>query len=137
MARKYGVEVHPAFDLGRLSRVRFTTPLYFSIDIDGLDPAYAPGVSHPEPGGLTVRQVLDVIATVRAPVIVGGDVVELNPRFDPSGITAVVAAKLSRELLARMIAESVSPRAGSRVNRRSPSAVARRSRGRPRRSRTS
>lgn len=131
LARKYGVEVHPAFDLARLSQVRFTSPLYFSIDIDGLDPAYAPGVSHPEPGGLTVRQVLDVIADVRAPVIVGGDVVELNPRFDPSGITAVVAAKLTRELLARMIDESS---AGKVSRRRSPSAGARRSRGRPRRS---
>jgi agmatinase len=133
MARKYGVEVHPAFDLARLARLRFNTPLYFSIDIDGLDPAYAPGVSHPEPGGLTVRQVLDVIADVRAPVIAGGDVVELNPRLDPSGITAVVAAKLTRELLARMIAERAS-HVGKVSRRRSPSAGARRSRGKPRRS---
>jgi agmatinase len=134
IARKYGVEVHPGFDLGRLGRVRFTSPLYFSIDIDGLDPAYAPGVSHPEPGGLTVRQVLDVIANVRAPVIVGGDVVELNPRLDPTGITAVVAAKLARELLARMIAESAAPRRGKVSRRRSPSAGGRRSPGRLRRS---
>ena len=135
MARKYGVETHPAFDLGRLARLRFTSPLYFSIDIDGLDPAFAPGVSHPEPGGLTVRQVLDVIATARAPVVVGGDVVELNPRFDPSGITAVVAAKLARELLARMIAESAARPAGSKLNRRrSLSGGAHRSPGRLRRS---
>jgi arginase len=104
VARKYGVEVHPAHDLRRLSRLRFSTPLYVSIDIDGLDPAYAPGVSHPEPGGLTVRQILDVIGGVRAKKLAGGDVVELNPMLDPTGITAVVAAKLTKELLARMIA---------------------------------
>ena len=73
------------------------------------------------------------IATVRAPVVAGGDVVELNPLLDPTGITAVVAAKLARELLARMIAESASSRAGN-ISRRSPSAVARRSRGKTRRS---
>ncbi len=89
-----------------MPRLKFSSPLYFSIDLDGLDPAFAPGVSHPEPGGLTVRQVLDVIGSVRAPAIVGGDVVELNPRLDPSGITAVVAAKLARELLARMIVDA-------------------------------
>jgi agmatinase len=103
IARKYGVEVHPAYDLAKLPRLRFSTPLYVSIDMDGLDPAFAPGVSHPEPGGLSVRQVLDAIGAVRAPKLVGGDVVELNPRLDPTGITAVVAAKLARELLARLL----------------------------------
>src|SRR5262249_3794853 len=106
VARRYGVETHAAYDLDRVSRIRFGTPLYISFDIDGLDPAYAPGVSHPEPGGLTVRQVLDVIARVRAPTVIGADVVELNPRCDRDGITAVVAAKLARELLARMIGDS-------------------------------
>jgi arginase family enzyme len=103
LARKHGVEVHPAYDLAKLPRLRFSTPLYVSIDMDGLDPAFAPGVSHPEPGGLSVRQVLDTIGNVRAPKLVGGDVVELNPRLDPTGITAVVAAKLARELLARLL----------------------------------
>ena len=60
-AKRYGVETHAAYDLGRISRIRFSTPLYISVDIDGLDPAFAPGVSHPEPGGLTSRQLLDVI----------------------------------------------------------------------------
>jgi agmatinase len=103
LARKHGVEVHPAYDLAKLPRLRFSTPVYVSIDMDGLDPAFAPGVSHPEPGGLSVRQVLDTIGAVRAPKLVGGDVVELNPRLDPTGITAVVAAKLARELLARLL----------------------------------
>jgi agmatinase len=133
VAREYGVEVHPAFDLRAVGRLKFTSPLYFSIDLDGLDPAYAPGVSHPEPGGLSVRQVLDVIHGVRAPVVVGGDVVELNPRRDPSGVTAVVAAKLVRELIARMIVER-SPPVGRSLSRRTASAGGRRSRGRPRRS---
>jgi arginase family enzyme len=104
-AKRYGVETHAAYDLGRISRIRFSTPLYISVDIDGLDPAFAPGVSHPEPGGLTVRQVIDVIDRVRAKTVVGGDVVELNPLCDRDGITAVVAAKLAREMLSRLIAE--------------------------------
>jgi arginase len=106
VARKFGVETWPAHRCGKLPRFRFTTPLYVSIDLDGLDPAFAPGVSHPEPGGLTVRQVLDLLHDVRAPARIGGDIVELNPRRDPSGITAVVAACFARELLARLITES-------------------------------
>lgn len=129
IAKKYRVEVHAAFDLGRIGDLRFSSPLYCSIDLDGLDPAYAPGVSHPEPGGLAVRQVLDVIGSMRAPAIAGGDVVELNPLLDPSGITAVVAAKLARELLARMIVETSSSGRRS-ISRRKASAGGRRSRGR-------
>jgi agmatinase len=77
-------------------------PVYLSIDLDGLDPAFAPGVSHPEPGGLTVREVLNVVHQLDGP-IVGADVVELNPHRDPAGLTAVVAAKLVKEVAARMI----------------------------------
>lgn len=72
-------------------------PLYVTIDLDGIDPGFAPGVSHPEPGGLSVRDVLRVLHRVRGPVV-GADVVELNPDRDPTGITAVVAAKLVKEL---------------------------------------
>ena len=77
-------------------------PVYLSIDVDGLDPAFAPGVSHHEPGGLTTRQVLDVIHTLhRGPApVVGADVVEINPRRDLHGMTAMLGAKLCRELLA-------------------------------------
>jgi agmatinase len=132
VARRYGVEVHPAHDLRGIARLRFSTPLYLTIDVDGLDPAFAPGVSHPEPGGLSVRQVLDVIGAARAPCIVGGDIVELNPRLDPSGITAVVAAKLAREVLARMLVEAAQPKRGVGITRRRVSAAAHRSRGRRR-----
>jgi arginase len=74
-------------------------PLYISIDIDALDPAFAPGVSHHEPGGLSVRDILSVLHRVRSP-IVGADVVEYNPTRDINGMTAVVAAKLVKELAA-------------------------------------
>jgi arginase family enzyme len=74
-------------------------PLYVSIDLDGLDPAVAPGVSHHEPGGLTVRDILNVLHAQRAP-LVGADIVELNPDRDINGMTATVAAKLVRELCA-------------------------------------
>jgi arginase len=74
-------------------------PLYVSIDLDALDPAFAPGVSHHEPGGLSVRDVLAVLQRVSGPLI-GADVVEYNPDRDVNGMTAVVAAKLVKELAA-------------------------------------
>lgn len=74
-------------------------PLYISIDLDGIDPSEAPGVSHPEPGGLTLREVLAVLDRQTAP-IVGADIVELNPHRDSTGVTAILAAKLVRELAA-------------------------------------
>ena len=69
--------------------------------MDGIDPAFAPGVSHREPGGLTARDVITAIQNVEGP-IVGADVVELNPLRDPVDITAPLAAKLVKELIARM-----------------------------------
>ncbi|MGH8236226.1 MAG: agmatinase [Steroidobacteraceae bacterium] len=80
-------------------------PLYISIDMDGLDPAYAPGVSHHEPGGLSVRDLLRILELQRAP-LVGADVVELNPDRDINDMTAVVAAKLVRELAAYAVSRS-------------------------------
>lgn len=74
-------------------------PLYISIDLDGFDPAFAPGVSHHEPGGLSVRDVLAVLDRVRAP-LVGADIVEYNPSRDLNGVTAVLAAKLVKEVAA-------------------------------------
>jgi arginase family enzyme len=74
-------------------------PLYVSIDMDALDPAFAPGVSHHEPGGLSVRDILAVLDRVPHP-IVGADVVEYNPSRDINGMTATVAVKLLKELAA-------------------------------------
>lgn len=78
-----------------------TGPTYISIDLDGLDPAFAPGVAHHEPGGLTTREALEVIWTTPGPVI-GGDIVELNPPRDLNAMTATLAAKLLKELAARV-----------------------------------
>ena len=74
-------------------------PLYISIDLDGFDPAFAPGVSHHEPGGPSVREFLSVLHRVEGP-IVGADIVELNPGRDVNGVTATLAAKLVKELAA-------------------------------------
>jgi arginase len=82
---------------------RFKQPVYISLDMDVLDPAFAPGVSHFEPGGLSTRQVIDIIHRVEAPVIVGADVVEFNPDRDPSGITAMTCAKLVKEIAGKII----------------------------------
>lgn len=76
-------------------------PVYVSLDIDVLEPMIAPGLSHPEPGGLTVREVLDVLSALRSPVI-GADVVEYNPRHDLRDLTARVAAKFVKELVGAM-----------------------------------
>ena len=76
--------------------------VYVSIDLDSLDPAFAPGVSHIEPGGLSFRDVLNIIHNLKGD-IVGADVVEFNPQRDTiDGMTAMVAAKLVRELTAKI-----------------------------------
>jgi arginase len=85
-----------------LSNLRFTGPVYISLDLDVLDPAYAPGVSHLEPGGLRTRDVITIIQQIKAP-IVGADIVEYNPVRDINGMTAMVAAKLMKELSAKML----------------------------------
>jgi arginase len=74
-------------------------PLYISLDIDALDPAFAPGVAHPEPGGLSVRDIIDVLHR-QTSSIVGADLVEYIPDRDQNGIIAIVAAKLLRECAA-------------------------------------
>jgi agmatinase len=84
------------------ARPSIAGPVYVSIDLDGLDPAFAPGVSHREPGGLSVRDVLTVLAALNGP-IVGADIVEYNPTQDVAGLTAHVAAKLVKELAGLML----------------------------------
>ncbi len=82
--------------------LKFANPLYISFDLDALDPAFAPGVSHHEPGGLTTRQVLQVIQALKAR-IVGLDIVELNPGRDVSGITAAAAFKIIKEVAGKIV----------------------------------
>ena len=101
-AERFGVEIVPMTDFAPDKVPILDGPLYISIDLDGIDPSEAPGVSHHEPGGLTVREVLAVLRRQTAP-LVGADVVELNPRFDQNDRTAIVAAKLVRELAALMV----------------------------------
>jgi agmatinase len=91
--------------LGKRHSPDLTGPVYVSIDLDALDPAFAPGVSHREPGGLSVRDVLRMLRTLDGP-IVGGDVVEFNPRQDMGGRTAPVCAKLVTELAGQMVKTS-------------------------------
>lgn len=77
-------------------------PVYLSFDIDALDPSCAPGVSHHEPGGFMVREVIRVIQNLSCE-IVGADIVEYNPNQDINDMTAYVAAKLFKEILAKML----------------------------------
>jgi arginase len=98
-AAKFGVEIVPMRDFTVDNVPVMRGPLYISIDIDGIDPGEAPGVSHHEPGGLRVREVLDLLARIEAP-IVGIDVVEFNPERDVMELTASVAAKLVKEAAA-------------------------------------
>ncbi len=99
-AERFGVEVHEARSgVSMVDDLR--GPVYVSIDIDVLDPAYAPGISHHEPGGWSTRQLLDAVAAVSAAgvPVVGADLVEINPTRDINDMTATVGAKLIRELL--------------------------------------
>jgi guanidinobutyrase len=74
-------------------------PVYISFDIDGIDPAFAPGTGTVEVGGLTVPQSLEIIRGCRGLAIVGGDLVEVSPPYDPSGNTALLGANLLFEML--------------------------------------
>lgn len=98
-ADRFGVEIIEMRNFNAATVPIPDGPLYVSIDMDALDPAFAPGVSHHEPGGLSVRDILSVLHRINAP-IVGADVVEYNPTRDINGMTAVVAAKFVKELAA-------------------------------------
>lgn len=100
-AERFGVEVIDMRAWASGARPSIEGPVYVSMDIDGLDPAFAPGVSHREPGGLTVREVVSLIQSLNGP-IVGADVVEFNPSEDLPGMTAPVCAKIVKELASRM-----------------------------------
>ena len=102
-ADRFGVEIYEMrfFDIRSFDPV-FTDPIYLSFDMDALDPAYAPGVSHFEPGGLSVRDVISMIHKVKAPII-GADIVEYNPKHDVHNMTAMVAAKLVKEIGAMIL----------------------------------
>ena len=99
---RFGVETHCMAD-GEPVIPSLRGPVYLSLDLDVLDPAFGPGVSHHEPGGLSTRAVLGLLRPLRGR-LVGADIVELNPDRDIQNVTAMVAAKFAREILAMLIA---------------------------------
>jgi arginase len=100
-AEKFGVEIIEMKDWRDDLAFDFDTPIYLSFDMDCLDPAFAPGISHWEPGGFSTRQVLRVIQSLHA-LVVGADIVEFNPRVEAL-ITAMTAAKVFKELAAKIL----------------------------------
>jgi agmatinase len=98
-------EMRAARELGSLSgegdTLRRTAgrPVYLTVDLDLLDPAVAPGVGAPEPGGLTFDECISLISQLSSLRVVGFDVVELSPPYDPTQQSAMAAAKLVRELI--------------------------------------
>ena len=101
-AARWNVTMLSPRQLDRFDPSSLRGPVYLSVDLDGLDPSCAPGVSHHEPGGLTVREVLDIVDALPGP-LVGADVVELNPLRDVVEMTAMVAAKLVKEIAGAML----------------------------------
>jgi agmatinase len=101
-AAKFGVKVIEMKDFDFDFIKTLQSPLYISLDLDVLDPAFAPGISHHEPGGMTTRELIKIIQTI--PVeIVGADIVEYNPIRDINNMTAMVAYKLIKEFVAKMV----------------------------------
>jgi agmatinase len=109
-ARKYGFRI---IDVDRIKRNLATVeaelallagrgPFHVSVDLDALDPAYAPGTGTPVPGGLTSYEALSLLRALAGVSIVGCDVVEISPDHDPSGNTSLLAATLLAELLASL-----------------------------------
>ena len=101
-AQKFGVEVIEMRHLPALDRMKVDGPIYISFDMDALDPAFAPGISHREPGGMSVREAIAHLQAITGK-IAGADIVEYNPAQDSTQITATVAAKLLKEILGQMI----------------------------------
>lgn len=101
-AAKHGVLMVEMKDFREPLNLEFSNPLYISFDLDALDPAFAPGVSHHEAGGLTTRQALNILHALKGS-IVGMDVVELNADRDQSRITAAAAVKVIKEVVGKTV----------------------------------
>lgn len=100
-AKKFNVSIVEMKDFNFDFIPALKAPLYISIDLDVLDPAFAPGISHHEPGGMTTRQLLQIIQNITVN-IVGADLVEYNPTRDVNNMTAMVGYKILKELIAKM-----------------------------------
>jgi arginase len=101
-AEKFGVEMLLMKDWQEISNLDFDSPVYISFDMDVLDPAFAPGLSHREPGGLSTRRAIALIQGLQAPVV-GADIVEYNPSRDVHDLTAAVCAKILKEIAGKML----------------------------------
>jgi agmatinase len=103
-SKRFNVETIDMRTWQKKSSLKLKGPVYLSLDMDVLDPAYAPGVSHPEGGGLTTREVIRIVQNLPGN-LVGADLVEYNPNHDSTGITDVAAAKLMKEILAKLLTD--------------------------------
>ena len=103
-AQRFNVEIIEMIEKNRINTLTFSGPVYLSLDMDCLDPAFAPGVSHHEPGGLSTREVIEIIQNLKGN-LVGADITEINPELDPLNMTGMVAGKLLKEILGRMLEE--------------------------------
>ncbi|MES1219320.1 MAG: agmatinase, partial [Bacteroidota bacterium] len=101
-AKRFGVHIIEMKNFSFDFIKTLQSPLYISLDLDVLDPAFAPGISHHEPGGMTSRELLRIIQEINVP-IVGADIVEYNPVRDINNMTAMVAYKLTKEFIAKML----------------------------------
>ncbi len=101
-AQRFGVEVVEMRALPAYEKLKAVGLVYITFDMDVLDPAFAPGVSHREPGGMSVREAIAHLHAIEGE-IVGADLVEYNPVQDVAGVTATVAAKILKEILGKMI----------------------------------
>jgi len=103
-AERFGVEIITMQDWQTGKRPAGLARCYLSLDLDVLDPAFAPGVSHHEPGGMTVREVLGIIQGLPGKLI-GADIVEYNPDRDPTGVTGAVAVKYGKEIASVLLSK--------------------------------
>jgi agmatinase len=101
-AEKFGVRIIEMKNFSPSFLNTLQSPLYISLDIDVLDPVFAPGISHHEPGGFSTRELIRIIQQVTAHVV-GADIVEYNPIRDVHNVTAMLAYKLMKELMVKMI----------------------------------
>jgi len=100
-AARFKVEQYEMSRLPDTDALQLTGPVYVSFDVDVLDPAFAPGVSHREPGGLSVREAIRFLHAITGQ-IVGADIVEYNPVRDVDQVTAMVCGKILKELAGKM-----------------------------------
>lgn len=86
-----------------LDRVGFETPVYLSIDIDVIDPGMAPATGTPEPGGWTTRELIRILRGIEGMNVVGADIVEVSPAYDPAEVTGLAAAQIAYEVLTSIV----------------------------------